>query len=311
LDPPAHERPAAAAQMLLTPEISDQEFMLFQSLIRREAGIHLAPSKKPMLVSRLMRRVGALRLASFGDYYRYIVCSDGRELVHLLDAICTNETWFFRNPRHFTFIKDELAPRWVAEAESGKRPKRVTVWSAACASGEEPFSLAMVLLDALPGFEVEIQATDLSSRVLERAQAATWPLEKSSDIPPSYLKRYMLRGMGAQHGKMRATDELRRVVSFARVNLNEAFWAAEPARLDMIFCRNVLMYFEPGCRERAVRRLLARLSPRGYLFLGDAEGLNGVEGLRLVIPAAYTPKDNAIEIGDVDRSRPADRQAAR
>jgi chemotaxis protein methyltransferase CheR len=297
--------------MLLAPEISDQEFTLFQSLIRREAGIHLAPSKKPMLVSRLMRRVGALKLPSFGDYYRYIVCSDGQELIRLLDAICTNETWFFRNPRHFSFVSDQLAPRWVGEADSGKRARRVTAWSAACASGEEPFSLAMVLLHALPGFEIEILASDLSSRVLERAQAATWPLEKSSDIPAPYLKRYMLRGMGAQLGKMRASTDLRRLVSFARVNLNEDLWSPQPARLDLIFCRNVLMYFEPGCRERAVRRLLGRLSPRGYLFLGDAEGLNGVEGLRLVIPAVYTPRDNT-DVADAPAGlRAANGQALR
>ena len=165
-------------------EISDDEFALFQSLICREAGIHLAPSKKPMLVSRLMRRVGALKLESFGDYYRHVINDRAEEMVRLLDAISTNETWFFRNPKHFSFVKDTLCPAWIAEAKDGRRPRRVTAWSAASSSGEEPFSLAMVLLDGLPGWDIKILASDLSSRVLERAQAATFSMEKSGDIPP-------------------------------------------------------------------------------------------------------------------------------
>ena len=126
-------------------EISDQEFELFQYLICREAGIHLAISKKPMLVSRLMRRVAALKLTSFGAYYRHVVHEGGPdELVRLLDAVCTNETWFFRNLGHFTFVRDKLCPSWLADGDAGRRPRRVRAWSAACSSGEEPFSLAMV-----------------------------------------------------------------------------------------------------------------------------------------------------------------------
>ena len=205
----------------LLTEITDQEFALFQSLILREAGIHLADTKKPMLVCRLMRRLSTLKLGSFADYYRYVVREDKGELVRLLDAVCTNETWFFRNLGHFTFVRDKLCPSWLADGDAGRRPRRVRVWSAACSSGEEPFSLAMVLVDTLPGWQIEIVATDLSSRVLERAQSATWSMEKSADIPPHYLKRYMLRGTGAQAGKMRAGQELRDVVRFARLNLND------------------------------------------------------------------------------------------
>jgi len=282
----------AVGPMASILEVSDREFALFQSLIRREAGIYLAPSKKPMLISRLMRRVSALKLTSFGDYYQYVICGGQEEMVRLLDAISTNETWFFRNSKHFAFVKDELSPHWNFEAQAGRRPRRVSAWSAGCSSGEEPFSLAMILLDALAGWDLSVMATDLSSRVLERAQAATWPLDKSQDIPGPYLKRYMLRGTGAQQGKMRAGPDLRRLVSFARLNLNDDFWPVEPAApYDLIFCRNVLMYFDPDCRQRALRRLLMRLAPGGHLFLGDAEGLNGFEGLRLVIPAVYTPND--------------------
>ena len=273
-------------------EISDDEFTLFQSLICREAGIYLTDSKKPMLVSRLMRRVNGLKLQSFGDYYRYVV-HDRDEMVRLLDAVSTNETWFFRNPKHFSFVRETLCPAWIAEAEAGRRPKRVAAWSAASSSGEEPFSLAMALLDGLPGWDVHILATDLSSRVLERAQAATWSLERSGDIPPRYLKRYMLRGMGAQAGKMKAGTDLRDVITFRRMNLNDDMWSLEPhAQFDVVFCRNVLMYFETGRRERVLRKILTRLPPRGYLFLGDAEGLGSFEGLRMVAPSIYTLKAN-------------------
>jgi len=293
--PPGTARAKGHAQSVT--EISDDEFALFQSLICREAGIHLAASKKPMLVSRLMRRVSALNLESFGDYYRLVVNDRAEEMVRLLDAISTNETWFFRNPKHFSFVKDALCPAWIAEAKEGRRPRRVTAWSAAASTGEEPFSLAMVLLDGLPGWDVKILASDLSSRVLERAQAATWSMEKSGDIPGPYLKRFMLRGSGAQDGKMRAGPELRNVVTFRRFNLNDEFWSIESDEpFDLVFCRNVLMYFEAGRRERVLRRIIKRLPPRGYLFLGDAEGLTGFAGIRMVAPAVHTPKTNPVVV---------------
>jgi chemotaxis protein methyltransferase CheR len=291
---PLPDQPSGAYLPAVT-EMSDQEFALFQTLICREAGIHLAPSKKPMLVSRFMRRVSALKLRSFGEYYRYVVHGGGpEEMVRLLDAVCTNETWFFRNPKHFAFVREKLCPIWGAEGEAGRRLRRVRVWSAACSSGEEPYSVAMVLLDALPGWEIQIVASDLSSRVLERAKAATWPIEKSGDIPAPYLKRFMLRGTGSQHGKMKAGPELRGVVSFRRLNLNDTFWDVESeGEFDLVFCRNVLMYFEPGHRDRVLRKIVAKLPPRGYLFLGDAESLTGFEGLRLVAPAVHTLVANA------------------
>jgi chemotaxis protein methyltransferase CheR len=295
VSPPGTARAKGHAQSVT--EISDDEFALFQSLICREAGIHLAASKKPMLVSRLMRRVSALNLESFGDYYRHVINDRAEEMVRLLDAISTNETWFFRNPKHFSFVKDTLCPAWITEAKEGRRPRRVTAWSAAASTGEEPFSLAMVLLDGLPGWDVKILASDLSSRVLERAQAATWSMEKSGDIPGPYLKRYMLRGSGAQDGKMRAGSEIRDIVTFRRFNLNDEFWSIESDEpFDLVFCRNVLMYFEAKRRERVLRRIIKRLPPRGYLFLGDAEGLSGFEGIRMVVPAVHTPKTNPVVV---------------
>jgi chemotaxis protein methyltransferase CheR len=284
-------RDAGSAQSVT--EISDDEFALFQTLICRESGIHLATSKKPMLVSRLMRRVNALRLDSFGEYYRHVLNDRVEEMVRLLDAVSTNETWFFRNPKHFSFVREQLCPLLIADARDGKRPRRISAWSAASSSGEEPFSLAMVLLDGLPGWDIRILATDLSSRVLEKAGAATWSIEKSGDIPPRYLKRYMLRGMGGQHGKMKAGPEIRNVVTFRRFNLNDELWSIDSDEpFDLVFCRNVLMYFEGPRRERVLRRILKRLPERGYLFLGDAEGLTGFDTVRMVAPGVYSAKGN-------------------
>jgi len=284
---PLRYPPAPGSGRSLT-DISDEEFALFQTLICREAGIHLGATKKAMLVSRLMRRVSALQLPSFGDYYHYVIREGQSELVRLLDAISTNETWFFRNPRHFSYVKETLCPQWLAEAEAGHRARHISTWSAACSSGEEPFSLAMVLMDALPGWGIHILATDLSTRILDQAQAATWPIEKSTDIPAHYLKRFMLRGRGDQGGKMRAGTDLRSLVKFQRLNLNDDVWSFDPGtQFDAIFCRNVLMYFEPGLRERALRRIVERLSPSGCLFLGDAEGLSGFPGLRMVAPSVH------------------------
>jgi chemotaxis protein methyltransferase CheR len=305
LSPAVRDAPAVGAMGPAVTEISDDEFALFQTLICREAGIHLAPNKKPMLVSRLMRRVSTLRLGSFGEYYRFVVHDRQGELIRLLDAVSTNETWFFRNPKHFSYVTETLCPAWQADGEAGRRQRRLAAWSAACSSGEEPFSLAMALLDTLPGWDIHILATDLSSRVLERAQAATWPIEKSTDISPEHLKRYMLRGMGAQGGKMKAGPEIRNVVSFQRLNLNDELWTIDPyAQFDVVFCRNVLMYFEPARREKVLRRLLTRLTPRGCLFLGDAEGLSGFAGLRMVAPSVYTLRENP------DAARPPGDDAA-
>jgi chemotaxis protein methyltransferase CheR len=271
------------------PEISDHEFALFQSLIRREAGIFLGANKKPMLVSRLMRRLSALKLTSFSDYYRQVISAGPSELVLLLDCICTNETWFFRNPRHFAFVKDQVVPRVAAEAAEGRRGRRVRAWSAGCSSGEEPFSLAMVLVDGLPGWDIGIQATDLSTRVLERARAATWPVDKNRDIPGPYLKRYMLRGTRSKEGSMKAVSEIQALVTFNRLNLADSAWVVDGAGpFDLIFCRNVLMYFDPACRTRVVKALISRLTPRGYIMVGDAEGLGGFDELEMTGPGIYT-----------------------
>jgi chemotaxis protein methyltransferase CheR len=273
--------------------ITEKEFALFQTLIQEEAGIRLSEAKKALLVGRLSRRLRELGLSSFSAYYRRVVKEgDEEERVRMLDCICTNETHFFREPQHFAFLEQEVFPEWISRGESGSRARRVRVWSAGCSTGEEPYSLAMILWEHFPpsaGWDVEILATDLSTRVLEKAKEAIWRMNKSEEIPSPYLKKFMLRGIRSQEGKMKAGSEIRSLVRFQRLNLNDGVYSFTGS-FDLIFCRNVLIYFAAESKARVVQRLLDRMEPNGYLFLGHAEGLTLMAGrAKSVIPTVYTP----------------------
>lgn len=269
--------------------IGDREFARFQALIRRESGIWLSPAKRALLTGRLSRRLRALELRSFGEYCD-LVERDVLERTRMLDRITTNETHFFRQPRHYAFLDQTVFPRWRGEVERGERARRVRAWSCACSTGEEPFSLAMALLRAFPpgsGWELEVLATDLNTEVLERARAATWPLARSREIPDADLCAFMLRGTGPQEGFMRAAPELRSLVRFARLNLNDPGYPGL-GHFDLVFCRNVLMYFDGQVKRQVVGRLLRHLSPGGHLFIGHAESLCGMSlEARCVEPTVY------------------------
>jgi chemotaxis protein methyltransferase CheR len=272
-----------------TYRISDHEFGLFQALVQRETGIQLPETKRPLLVGRLARRLRELKLPSFAAYYRRVAKEEGEaERLRMIDLISTNETRFFREPKQFEFLERQMLPAWTAAAREGRRPRRVRAWSAACSTGEEPHSIAMTLLAQLPDWEIEIVATDISTRALERARAALWPIEKSRDIPEPLLRAFMLRGIGEHQGYMKAGPELRSLVRFERLNLHGARYDVEGA-FDLIFCRNVLIYFSAQGRAAVVNRLLERLAPGGHLLLGHAETLNGLtDRLRSVGPAVYS-----------------------
>ena len=272
------------------PPLGPSEFARFRALIYRESGIHLADCKQALLVGRLSRRLRELGLRSFGAYWR-VVAHDPAERQRMLEAVCTHETHFFREPQHWRFLEGELFPRWRAEAAARGRPRRVRAWSAGCSTGEEPYSLAMALLEAFPlaeGWSLEVVASDLSTRVLERARAGIWPMSRADEIPEAWLKRYMLRGRRSQEGMLAAGPALRRLIRFQRVNLNDAEYGLA-GRFDLVFCRNVLIYFDDASRAAAVGRLLDRLEPGGHLFLGHAESLARVTGRAVhVLPTVYT-----------------------
>src|SRR6266446_4973790 len=265
--------------------LAARDFRLFQRLIQSEAGIHLSDAKKVLVEGRLARRLRELDLG-FDAYYR-LVEADEAERVRMLDCICTNETHFFREPRQFEFLENQVFPEWAARADAGRMPRQVRIWRAGCSTGEEPFSVAMSCLARFPpasGWEIDIVATDLSTRVLDQARSAVWPLEKSREIPQRYLKPFMLKGTGPQEGRIKAGPEIRSVVRFQRLNLNgEPFSLAGPIApggsggpFDLILCRNVLIYFDAPSKARVLGRLLERLSLQGYLFLGHAETVTGL-----------------------------------
>jgi chemotaxis protein methyltransferase CheR len=267
------------------PVLTDQEFALFQALIRREAGIYLSEAKKALLVGRLTRRLRELNLASFSAYYRRLK-EDPEERVRLIDRVSTNETHFFRERRQFEFLERQVLPGWAA---SRTRPRRVRAWSAGCSTGEEAYSLAAVLLARLPPdppWSVEIVASDISTRVLEKGRAAVWPIEKAAEIPKPYLTAFFLKGYDSQEGRMKAGPALRDAVCFERRNLVED--EPPPGAFDLVFCRNVLIYFDAPTKARVLARLLAHLAPDGYLFLGHAESLNMLsQPVRSVGPTVY------------------------
>jgi chemotaxis protein methyltransferase CheR len=273
-----------------TPLLTEREFALFQRLIFEETGIALPESKQALLVGRLGGRVRDLGLSSFTDYYRLVVRDKETERVRMLDRMLTNETRFFREPKQFDFLERQVLPAWAESAEEGRRPRRVRVWSAACSTGEEPYSVAMSLLARFPpssGWEIEVLATDLSTRVLARAREAVWSAVKASEIPPAYLSAFMLRGRRAEEGLMKAAPCLRSLVRVERVNLNAAAYPVS-GPFDLILCRNVLIYFHPTTRRAVVRKLIGYLAPDGLLMLGHAESLTGLtEFTRSVGPTVF------------------------
>lgn len=266
--------------------VSDREFTLFRSLIYEVAGIHLNESKRALLGARLARRLRQLGLDTLSAYYEHVAREGEPELTLLLDAITTNETHFFREPRQFDIIASSVIPALLA---AHGRPKSIRVWSAGCSTGEEPYSIAMLLHDRLAvcGWDIEIFATDLSTRALAQAEAGEWRIQSASEIPPAYLRRYMLRGVESNTGRMAAGDEIRSLITFRRLNLHDRDWPLEGS-FDLIFCRNVLIYFDAESKRRVLSRLVDRLAPDGLLLLGHSESLCGWNpGLRSIGPTMY------------------------
>lgn len=259
--------------------ITDREFGRIRDLLHRIAGIHLAPAKKALVSGRLARRLRHFGLQSFREYLALLERGEPPdELQTAVDLLTTNETHFFREPRHFDFLRTRAA--------AARRNAPFRVWSAACSSGEEPYSIAMVLADTLGDSPWEVLASDISHRVLERARTGHYPLERSRRIPAVFLKKYCLRGTGRQTGTFLVDATLRRRVRFLALNLNATLPEVGP--FDVIFLRNVMIYFDADTKRRVVRRLLPCLKPGGYLLVGHSETLNGVtEELRMHSPSIY------------------------
>jgi chemotaxis protein methyltransferase CheR len=248
--------------------ITDQEFTQFQRFIFEAAGITLAPAKKALVSGRLSKRLQAHKMSSYGQYFE-LLSSDGAaaEVQTAVDLLTTNETYFFREPKHFDLL------RQLATAARGNAvPLRV--WSAASSTGEECYSIAMVLADVLGDASWEVVGTDISSRVLQRARAGHYPMERGRHIPPAYLKRFCLKGQDEQDGTLLVQRALRQRVSFAQVNLNTEL--PRMGSFDIIFLRNVMIYFNGDTKRQVVGRVLSLLKPGGHFCIGHSESLNDI-----------------------------------
>jgi chemotaxis protein methyltransferase CheR len=257
--------------------MTNREFSLFSQFIESTCGIRMPDSKKLMLESRLQKRLKHLGIGTFRDYYDYLVSKQGMrdELVRMIDVVTTNKTDFFREAAHFTYLTESVLPKIPEfEQQSG-----VKVWSAGCSSGEEPYTLAMTLSEYArncQGFRYSILATDICTDVLKSAHRGIYDEEKIAPIPHSLKKRYLLRSKDRSRGIVRVCPELRSTVTFRRLNfMDETFDLDSPFRI--IFCRNVIIYFDRETQEVLLNKFCRHLLPGGYLFLGHSETLNGLD----------------------------------
>lgn len=264
----------------LSATLADNEYRRIQDLMQEQAGIRLGDNKRALVTGRLGRRLRHHGLTCYGDYLELVTSPAGRdELRMMVDLLTTNETYFFREPRHFEFLDTEVLPRF-----SRSRPPRV--WSAACSSGEEAFTLAMLMADHFDYGDWTITATDISQQIIDRASQAWYPADAVAKIPKSHLFKYCLRGVRAQAGVITLHRKLRERVEFSRLNLNGDWPGME--RFDVIMLRNVMIYFDAETKARLVRRIVQQLRPGGHLIVGHSESVAGMAGeLETLRPSIY------------------------
>lgn len=264
-----------------TPAVlGDADFAAIREFVRRRAGINLSEGKRALVMGRLDRRLREIGCSTYAEYLERIGEGElrpGSEAQIALDLLTTNETYFFREQKHFDFLRDRVLP----ETHHG-----VAIWSAACSSGEEPYSIAMLLAEELGQRPWSVVASDVSSRVLERARLGQYPMERADRIPRHLLHAYCLRGIGSKQGWFAVAKQLRERIEFRTVNLNEKL--PELGIFDVVFLRNVMIYFDQDTKRDVCMRLLTRIRPGGYLFVGHSESLHGMcDELQPVSPSIY------------------------
>lgn len=259
--------------------MTDLEFGLFRDLIRRETGIALGEAKKVMVCARLGRRLRHHSLSSFQQYFDLVSRNDPtrEELRELINCVTTNKTSFFREASHFDFLRQTILPA-IREraAQGGGSSRSIRIWSAPCSTGEEAYSIAITVSEALgttANWDVKILGSDLDTNVLARAAAGTYPYESIAHLPASLTRQYFLKGKGASNGLVAVKPSLRRLVHLRHINLIAPPW---PIRglFDVIFCRNLLIYFDRQTQDSLIRRLVKQLKPDGYLIVGQSEYLH-------------------------------------
>lgn len=280
----------------VTETIAESDYQLICDLVYQHSRIALGANKHELVSGRIKKRLRQLGLPDYSDYCRLLVSPDGSgELEALIDVISTNFTNFFRDPQHFDFLRREILPK--LDLQDRARPHKFRVWSAACSSGEEPYSIACVLADFFPRaprWSWEIEATDISTRMLEAAGRGIYELDKVRLPQADWLRRFFQRGHNRFAGYGRVKPEIRKAVQFHHLNLFQARYPFA-APFDVIFCRNVMIYFDRPSQQQLVLKLFQWLRPGGHLFVGPSESLIGISHpLRYVKPSIYRkePKDS-------------------
>jgi chemotaxis protein methyltransferase CheR len=260
--------------------ITQKEFALFKEFICGHAGISMAPAKQPLVSSRLSKRLIHYGLKSFGEYYKYIQKAEhAHEKQIAINLLTTNETHFFREPKHFDFFRDKILPLRT-------KGRTLRVWSAASSSGEEPYTIAMMLAEYMPNEPWEVLGSDISTAVLDKARKGSYPIQRAEEIPRHFLTKYCLKGTGDADGTLLISRELRQRVQFTSVNLTQPYPSL--GEFDVIFLRNVMIYFEMETKRQIIKKMLPMLRPGGYFFVSHSESLNGVsDDLKVIAPSIY------------------------
>ena len=269
-------------------ELKDREFRQISKLVYDICGIDLHEGKKELIKARLGKRLRKKNFRSFSEYYRYVTSEDGTdELTIMIDSISTNLTHFFREDKHFEKLKNIVSSPSFKTRRNGFSPK-IMIWSAGCSTGEEPYTIAMVLAEIFPAIseQFKIIATDISTSVLKKASAGIYPANKVNSIPPAMLRKYFLKGHGDWEGYYRVKDILKKSVEIVRCNLKEPMTIE--GSFDVIFCRNVMIYFDKQMQSLLIGRFYDYLKDGGYLFIGHSESLTGTtHRFKYIEPSVY------------------------
>ena len=281
----------AEQNVLSLKKLSEKDFTRLSEFIQSEYGIKMPTTKKLMLEARLQKRLRKLGIKEFDEYIDYIFTPEGRadEMVHMMDVVTTNKTDFFREPAHFDYLAETALPELIRLYEAGVR-KSLKLWSAGCSSGEEPYTLAMVLsefAEKQPHFRFSILATDLSSEALEKGRSGIYEESKVEPIPLSLRKKYLLRSRDRGKTLLRIKPALRGLIRFVRLNLMDEHYPLNE-QMDIVFFRNVIIYFSRATQEKMIGRVCRHLRPGGYLFTGHSETLFSMQApLKQEAPTIY------------------------
>ena len=273
---------------MISSELKDIDYERISRLVYEQCGINLHEGKKELVKARLGKRLREGSFKSFGEYYRYVTTDDGTdELISMIDSLSTNLTYFFREESHFQKLRN-MIKLMVKTSNQGRLSEKLRIWSAGCSTGEEPYSLAMTVCESVNGLsgDVKIMATDISTRVLQTADKGIFGKERLKNVPPAILKKYFQMGSGSCEGQFLIKKAIRDMVQFSRFNLMDT--PPPNYRFDIIFCRNVMIYFDKATQEALVRRFHQCLNKGGHLFVGHSESLTGLSHeLKYIEPSVY------------------------